>query len=621
VTSVTTLRGLLLAALLLESLPARADVFSPGPLSRAHQALEGLQNCTKCHVAGEQLAPETCLACHGEVKARLEQGKGFHGRIAAAERACERCHAEHQGRDFALVNWGPATPTVKGGKSAFDHGRAGFALKGKHVKVDCARCHDPRLVADAGVKELLRKQPGRATFLGAPTACASCHFDEHRGQVGSDCARCHGEDGWKPARGFDHAKAAYKLDGKHLKVECARCHKPEDEPARAAPPGFTAPVRPAAFVRYKPLKFQGCLDCHKDPHQSRFGDACARCHTTDDWKRVTGDGAQKAFHEKTRYPLRGAHAAVACEACHGPWPGQKARYKDMAFGQCTDCHLDAHVGQLQAAAPAIAPGTPAPRLAAAAPQACDACHTVNGWTPVKFDVPEHDRLPYRLEGAHRAVACALCHPKDERLLARVPAAAKEELARKKRPLKVSLALLDVPKATDCRTCHRDPHAGQLDARQKEQGCAACHGLASFKKVRFDHQKDSNYPLTGKHLTAACASCHRQDAAGVVRYRPLASTCATCHADVHAAQFAVKGQGTDCARCHETAGWKAPLRFRHEKPFTSFTLDGKHRKLECAKCHPAVQAAGAEVRRYRPLPTECQGCHADFHKGAFRGYVP
>ena len=28
-----------------------ADVFSPGPLARAHEKLEGLPNCTKCHAA------------------------------------------------------------------------------------------------------------------------------------------------------------------------------------------------------------------------------------------------------------------------------------------------------------------------------------------------------------------------------------------------------------------------------------------------------------------------------------------------------------------------------------------------------------------------------------------
>jgi hypothetical protein len=29
----------------------------------------------------------------------------------------------------------------------------------------------------------------------------------------------------------------------------------------------------------------------------------------------------------------------------------------------------------------------------------------------------------------------------------------------------------------------------------------------------------------------------------------------------------------------------------------------------------------QIRRYKPVPRDCQACHADFHKGAFRGYEP
>lgn len=614
----TSALALALGAAALAAAPARADVFSPGELSRPHAKLEGLQSCTRCHVAGEQLSQERCLDCHAELKARVAQGRGLHGRLPAAERACWRCHHEHQGRAFPLIDWG------KGGKKEFEHANAGFELRGKHAKVDCARCHDPRLVSDPAVREVLAAQPGRVTLLGAPQACGACHFDEHRGQLGADCQRCHGEEGWTPARRFEHARSRYPLTGKHARLECARCHRREEEPARTAAPGMTAPIRPSVFLKYRPIPFEGCADCHKDPHQDRFGPGCRSCHDTTDWKKVIGAGAQRTFHEKTRYPLRGAHVEARCEACHGPFPGMKVpQYKGLAFARCADCHADAHAGQLRAP---TAPAGPAPARTAAgeAPAAgsCDRCHTVQGWLPVRFELADHDALPYRLEGAHRAVACALCHPKDPRLAARVPATVKADLERRRRPLKVSLAVLAVPRAGDCRTCHRDPHAGQLDARAKdERGCATCHGLESFGKVRFDHQTDSRFALTGKHEKAACASCHRPDAKGVVRYRPVATACAACHADVHVGQLAARGQGTDCARCHETSGWKEPLRFRHERPFTAFALTGKHRKLECAKCHDVVQVAGAPVRRYRPVPTGCEGCHADFHQGAFRGYVP
>jgi hypothetical protein len=608
-----TAAALVLAALaaLAAAPAARAQsVFSPGELSRAHRALEGLANCTRCHVAGEQLSPDRCLGCHTELRARIAAARGFHGRIPAGERACERCHHEHQGRDFPLVDWGRA------GKKGFDHARAGFELRGRHRRVECARCHDRRLVRDPAVLEVLGKQPDRETLLGAPTACAACHFDEHRGQLGTECQSCHGEDGWKPATRFAHARTSYPLEGRHATVACARCHRSEPEPAPpAAAPGQTPPVSRAAFVRFKGLPFQACTECHKDPHQGRLGTACAGCHTPADWRRVSGAVRERAFHDRTRYPLRGAHAAVRCDACHGPSVGGKARFRGLAFARCTDCHADAHGGQLDTLAAAL-------RVPASAPQrTCDACHGLDAWIPARFEADDHERLTYRLEGAHRAVACALCHPKDANREAAVAARVRAELRRRNRPVKASLARFDVPNAGDCRSCHRDPHAGQLDARLARGGCAACHVVESFRRVRFDHAKDSRFPLTGKHEKAACGACHRRDAAGVVRYRPLDTACAACHGDPHAGQLAVKGKGTDCARCHETAGWKAPapLRFEHRRPFTAFALEGKHRTVACDKCHPAARVGTVEVRRYKPLPAECQDCHADFHKGAFRGF--
>jgi len=603
-----------LALLLLVAAPAgraRADIFSPGPLTRPHAQLEGLANCTKCHEAGEQLSPEHCLACHKELRPSVIAGKGLHGRIPPAERACEKCHHEHQGRDFKIVDWGAA------GRKGFDHARTGYALEGKHAKVDCAKCHDPRLVSDVTVKEVLEK--GRLSQLGAPTACGACHVDEHRGQLGAegkDCARCHGTASWKPTTRFDHARTAYKLEGKHAKVACLKCHA-DQQAAPPAPAGGMVPaVRPSLAARYKPLPFQQCVDCHKkDPHQGRFGQSCQSCHTAEDWKKLHGSAREKVFHEKTRYPLRGAHVQAKCDACHVRAAGQKAVYRGLEFDKCTACHFDAHLGQIASAA------APAAQLAPGA-KTCDRCHLVDGWLPVRYELEDHQQAVYKLEGAHRVVACAGCHPKDARLEAKVPAAVKARLEAARRPVKPSLALLDIPRAQkDCRACHRDPHGGQFQARQEKEGCTGCHGVETFKKAKFDHQKDSRFKLEGKHAKAACASCHKPGDAGLIRYRPLPLTCVGCHADVHAGQLAVKGV-TDCARCHDASNpWKEKLRFDHQKD-SRYKLDGKHKPLACDKCHPLVQvASGVEARRYKPLPLECQACHADQHQGAFRGFRP
>ena len=80
------LAPLALAAVMLPA-SARADLISPGELSKGHEKLEGLQNCTKCHPAAKKLTPETCLDCHKELQASVSAGKGFHGRLS--DKQCE----------------------------------------------------------------------------------------------------------------------------------------------------------------------------------------------------------------------------------------------------------------------------------------------------------------------------------------------------------------------------------------------------------------------------------------------------------------------------------------------------------------------------------------------------
>jgi hypothetical protein len=594
---------LALAAALSAPRPALASVFSPGPLARGHEHLEGLSSCTQCHAAGEKLSQERCLACHVELKDRVARGQGFHGRIPAAERACESCHHEHQGRDFALLDWGA------GGRDRFDHARTGVPLKGKHLGAACQKCHDPRLVVDPVVRARLEKHPGRPTYLGTATACGGCHFDDHRGQVSTECGRCHGEQAWKPAsRGFSHARVRYRLEGKHARVECVKCH-PRRTDETTAPGTFPAPVS-TSFLALRPLPFDDCTDCHKkDPHAGKFGGSCQACHTLQGWKALSAKGKERAFHAKTRYPLEGAHVEVGCRPCHGPFRGEKARYKGLPFKACTDCHVDAHVGQL------ARPGRPAP--------GCDACHALSGWKPVRYEVEDHAKAAYPLGGAHRPVACVGCHPPDERLRQRVPPAVRAGLARQERPLRVSPAALSRPGFRRCETCHRDPHAGQFAARKAEpSSCLVCHQVGGWRELLFDHARDSRFPLAGKHARAACAACHPAREDGRVVYRPIDVACASCHVDVHAGQFPRPGGGPgDCGRCHDAASWKAE-RFAHAPPFTAYRLVGKHAPLKCDTCHPAVAVApGVTSKRYRPLPTACEGCHADFHKGAFRGFVP
>jgi hypothetical protein len=66
-------------------------------------------------------------------------------------------------------------------------------------------------------------------------------------------------------------------------------------------------------------------------------------------------------------------------------------------------------------------------------------------------------------------------------------------------------------------------------------CARCHWTTAFTRLRFDHDRDSRFPLGEMHDDLACSACHKPvqkgaDAVGkaVVRFRPLARKCVDCH---------------------------------------------------------------------------------------------
>jgi hypothetical protein len=530
--------------------------------------------------------------------------------MQAAEReACQNCHPDHRGLDFSMVEW-------EHGRERFDHQRAGWPLKGAHAKVHCDDCHQRPLIVDASVGRMLHKFPKATTYLGLSERCESCHFDEHRGQLGRDCAKCHDEKAWKPEPGFDHQKTAYLLLSKHTDVPCAKCHpKLTDEKFVAT--AFPRPRGPT-FMEMKPIEHKSCESCHSDPHKGALGPACASCHSEAGWKIIKTDkGRDTGFHDKTRYPLRGGHVGVACQSCHGPFPGQPAKFKGLAFGACTDCHEDAHLGQLKPIPPAKI-------------VACDKCHTVGAFTPVHYEIEQHAKTPFPLEGAHAAAACRGCHPIDERLAALVPTPVHRMLAQHKRPERFSFADLHPKKSPEaCAGCHEDVHRGQFLDDKNVNDCAACHKTTSFAEIKFDHDKRSRFPLVGKHKETQCAGCHKlekpQKGPAFVRYKPVGMSCGSCHTDVHQGQFLTavdQGKPRDCDACHETQTFKKTLFDHDNRRFTTFALEGKHAKVKCAGCHPEVRVTETITAvRYRPVPRACEDCHVDFHHGAFRGFEP
>jgi hypothetical protein len=484
----------------------------------------------------------------------------------------------------------------EGNLERFDHGRTGTSLEGEHAKTECRSCHKPAFQR-APVASRIRLKDRTKSWLGLETACTSCHEDPHRASLGAQCLSCHDQNRWKPATGFDHARSRFPLTGKHADVACAECHRP-----KVAEAAETAVFRPLAHAE--------CSSCHMDPHAGRFGGSCGGCHSTE------GFGVLRAGsfdHDRTRYPLRGRHAGLACGKCHDP---KTAGGEKPPFGSCGACHADAHAGKARVRG----------RVAD-----CEACHSVAGFRPSTFDVEQHRETAYPLTGRHTKAECAGCHPRKPPGMAAVST------------LGTARVVL-TPAFERCTPCHRDPHGGRFapgGARARKEDCLACHSTDAFRPSRFDAaaHETTPFPLLAAHRATPCLACHRSldrkppvTRAASTRGEPLdlffddaPGRCGSCHENPHGDQFARRRGDGDCASCHDVEKFSPATRFDHERD-ASFRLEGAHRTTACNACH-RLEAGPKGERRviYRPTPRECAACHGPgtppSTKGAQRGRFP
>jgi hypothetical protein len=552
---------LILSAFLLGAAEARGQI-SPGPLSKAHQSLNGSTQCNSCHQFGTSTPTFKCLECHKEIAQRLAMNKGFHAQLGMKNpngRDCVRCHLEHNGEDFSLVHWEPSL-------KQFDHRQTGYPLVEKHASVACEKCHAPAHIVPAA-RTLIREKDLAKTYLGLSQNCVACHEDVHKGQLGPDCQRCHNIQDWKQAKEFDHSKTKYPLTGAHARVACEKCHFPSG---------------PDKAVKYTGFKFDTCIACHTDPHKGAFKAACESCHSTSSWKKVNMS-EQQFDHSKTKYPLLGMHAQVGCDQCHTGGDFKK----ELAFARCADCHTpDPHKGQFQAR---VSKGE------------CAECHNLNGWKPSLFGVKEHATSKYPLEGKHAAVACEKCH---------TPAG-------KDTVYKVSFSA--------CTDCHQDAHDKQFVAAPYQDRCEDCHTVKDFHRSTFTitKHKSTRFVLTGAHVAVACGECHKAGLAGrtdrILPFHFEDRSCTACHTDVHKGEFkermtAKRADGTalGCEACHNTRSWVEIRGFDHSK--TKFALVGAHRAVSCTECHKVP--AGSHEIQFKGTPKECEACHSDPHGGQF-----
>ncbi|MEZ4845744.1 MAG: hypothetical protein R2877_01870 [Bdellovibrionota bacterium] len=303
------------------------------------------------------------------------------------------------------------------------------------------------------------------------------------------------------------------------------------------------------------------------PHKTLEGiKNCTQCHST----------AQGVPDEK-------------CLNCHkeiAQRVQQRQGYHSRVLGACVKCHGE-HKGET---------------------------YDVTGLSRMVFD---HTETGWPLTGKHADMDCPKCHTKTRKNVVT------GELGSRRKYLGNNSA---------CYACHKSPHQNKKAAFQQ---CYKCHTTATWDKrdqPNFNHNKETKFALTGSHEAVDCVKCHTKKV-----WAPMSMACASCHADPHNGRF-----GKTCDTCHNTKSWssatapskststpkagvgigaKVPTKgsrskasskatggFDHDK--TAFPLLGKHQTVACKSCH------GSKLGKVNKNFSDCVGCHADVHKGAF-----
>lgn len=587
---------------------------SPGPLHPTHAAvvdLDGNAGCAKCHTDdrfdGTESFADACNACHARIADQLVRHSGIHGTLDAARADnCAECHHEHVGDTIKLVSLSAFERAGIPAPELYDHSHAGgLALSGKHLELECAKCH---VFAQNGLIPA-----GQARFLGLSQQCTGCHNDVHKGELGNDCAKCHGqEQPFKAVPMFSHP-ASFPLVEGHARRKCSDCH------LKMANPPTEDVTEGAVLLEYKGLS-TNCASCHTDDYDktsrpahkvASLGTDCAKCHGVAKWTPAR-------FDHDADFALTGAHAKPACADCHSAGARQQ---EVAAFGvartkrngqECAACHRDEYDKTTNPAHAVARIGLD-----------CATCHGVDDWKKANY---AHDPR-FALVGAHQPLACSACHS----------AGIKQQ----------QVQAFD--KSRSCAACHANPHDARLIAAAdrvrgaRPDSCVVCHKAdtrdwrEADAAMTPDLHAATGFALVAPHHTQQCSACHagiapKSAGRAVVVTAELRTPaqwkadfpgrtqdgCESCHKDPHGGQFKKSGKAnnaaSDCIDCHLPATF-APTKYdltMHAD--CAFPLDGSHRAVACASCHKVVDG----VRRFVGTKTACVDCHEDVHKGAFDG---
>jgi hypothetical protein len=329
----------------------------------------------------------------------------------------------------------------------------------------------------------------------------------------ADCSLCHEGDDWHTIRQdflFDHElETGVPLVGAHATAECLRCHNDR------------GPV--GAFAR------RGCAGCHEDVHRGALGADCSSCHGESDWRPE----GQVALHASTRLPLVGAHASVACWACHEGASVGSFRNVDPA---CAGCHMDDYDAT-----------TDPDHAAAGYPTTCQDCHGFAAF----------DEAAIFSHGGITS-GCAACHL-DDYQRARDPDHAGQGFPLSCEDCHSSFttwsgaAFTHAGISSGCVNCHLDDYQATEDPRHGSAGfaqdCESCHtSTTTWQGARYAAHA---FPITsGAHKNRACSQCH------LTNTNYDAFSCTHCHEhrqssmdSKHNGENGYVWQSNACYGCH------------------------------------------------------------------------
>jgi hypothetical protein len=336
----------------------------------------------------------------------------------------------------------------------------------------------------------------------------------------------------------------------------------------------------------------------QNPHGADFKVNCASCHASTGWEisadywtnfspdapkisKITGlplpKDTLRFTHDRTDFPLTGAHQSLDCRACH-----ETLRFSD-AKTDCKSCHEDLHQQTVG--------------------NDCARCHTTSNWM-VDQITELHQTNGFPLTGVHTALQCDACHQ--------------------------SASTLQFERiGNDCISCHRADFKQTTNPDHTQAGfsenCLECHDLFTpeWETDKVDH---SFFPLEKGHEISDCKRCHTGGS-----FNNTPNNCFACHQpDFESASNPNHVQGNftnDCAQCHTTDPDWMPAQFtlhdaqyfpiysgKHQGQWTActdcHTNPSNYAEFSCTVCHtnPETDDGHDGVNGYVYENTACLACH-------------